>query len=86
MSFLVGLLVGLAAGGAAGLRYAPREIQRELTRAWKLLPPEIQEVGERTQADFLERFQRAQQVYLESRERTRERLERELESARETHR
>jgi hypothetical protein len=81
LSFLVGLAMGIAVGALAGSRSLPG-LKRDFEQLLGNVVPEAQVATERTGVGLAVRLRQAQDVYEKTREATRQRLQRELESAR----
>ncbi|MBI4212697.1 MAG: hypothetical protein HY534_00110 [Chloroflexi bacterium] len=81
MGFLSGLALGLLAGAAAGSRYTPGGLREDLEDLWRMVPPDLRDAGEQVQTGIKERLNRAQAAYRAAAQETKQRLERELESA-----
>ena len=81
MTFLVGLALGIALGALAGSR-SLLGLKQDLDELLGGVAPEARAASERAETGLTERLRDAQTVYEKTLEATRQRLQRELDSAR----
>jgi hypothetical protein len=81
LTFLVGLALGIVVGALAGARSLPG-LKKDLDELLGTVAPEAREASEQAENGLTERWRRAQDVYEKTLKATRQRLHRELDSAR----